>query len=186
MYSDNYRWEKREVAVDDIVLSGMGETLTDVIDSSEVGRSLRKFIEYIKNHADDPRFDELKPRAVLTDRQIILVREHEGVLKMLDGSHRLLSMVMNGATHVTAYVAVAKHSTLKPMTGDAIFLRLRCFWQSTNDESFKASIEQTVAGMVAETRDGESAVRSYWIAMGSNDEVKAAGRRILDQHKKPA
>lgn len=183
--SGMFDWQERTVAINDIELAGMGENLTAIIYSNEVQQSPRKLIEYIKNHPDDSRLSELQPRPIPDNRQIILLRQDGSKLKMLDGSHRFLSMVMNGAETVDAYVAVITNRDVKPMIGDTVFLRLRRLWQQTEDLVFRESIERTVAGMIAATRNGTRSVEMYWITMGPNDEVRAVGRRLLEASEQP-
>jgi hypothetical protein len=52
--SDRYRWKLSEVHIDEIVMTGMSELLTKIIYSDDVQQNVSKFIEYIKNHSDDP------------------------------------------------------------------------------------------------------------------------------------
>lgn len=179
--NDRYQWEIRKVAVDDILLGGMGQKLTELIYSDEVGRSPRKFIDYFNSHQDDKRLRELKPRPVSQNRQIILLRQHEGTLITLDGSHRFLSMIMNGASMVTAYIATLVDKDAKPMIGDATFLRLRELWRQTNDTEFKQAIEQTILGMIAASSDGVQAVQAHWISMAPDEQVKHIGQELLDK-----
>lgn len=182
--SNRFRWEERMVNIDDIMLTGMGEILTPVIYSDQVQQSPRKFVEYIQHHPDDEGFHELKPRNIPSNRKTIILREHDGKLLTLDGSHRFLSMIMNGETSVNAYVAVLADKNAKPMIGDTIFLRLRQLWQQTEDLAFKQSIERTVVGMIAATSNGVQSVEAYWIAMGPDDNIKATGKRLIEESKK--
>jgi hypothetical protein len=184
VYGGQFRWEKREVAVDDIQLGGMGEYLTDIIYSKEIGQNPRKFVEYVKRHPEDERLHQLKPSVVPKNRQTILLRETQGGLKMLDGSHRFLSMIMGGADRVRAYVAVPVGTDEKPMIGDAIFLRLRKLWQQTDDVAFQRSIVSTVEGMIRASSDGKQAVKAYWVSMAPNEAVKSVGRQILETVEK--
>lgn len=178
VYGGQFRWEERKVSVDDITLTGMGEHLTEIIYSEQVQRNPRTFVEYIATHRDDPKFDELKAAFVPENRRRLLLREQEGKITMLDGSHRFLSMVMQGIEEFTAYVAIPVESTEKPMIGETIFLRMRRLWQR-GDDDFKASIERTVISMVKETSDGKRAVEAYWVTMAPNEEVRAVGMEIL-------
>lgn len=178
VYGGQFRWEARTVRVDDITLTGMGEHLTEIIYSEHVQRNPRMFVEYIATHREDPRFDELKAAFVPGNRRTLLLREQGDKITMLDGSHRFLSMIMQGIEEFTAYVAVPLEFTDKPMIGETIFLRMRRLWQ-WGDAEFKASIEHTVVGMIKETRDGKRAVEAYWVTMAPNDEVRATGREIL-------
>lgn len=175
------RWEKREVSIDDIVLTGMGEDLTEIIYGDQVQRNPRKFVEYIKSHQDDERLTQISSRHVSENRKTMILREDDGKLKMLDGSHRFLSMVMNGATSVSAYIAILADKSAKPMIGDTIFLRLRKLWEQTQDPVFKSSIEQTVLGMLAETENGASSVEAYWVSMAPNEELRLVGQRLINK-----
>lgn len=181
--SGKYQWEERTINLDDITLTGMSEDLTDIIYSDEVQQCPLKFVEYIRRHSDDDRFSEIQTTMVPQNRQTLLLREDNGTLKMLDGSHRLISMIMNGIKSTNAYVAVANSNGARPMIGDAIFLRLRKLWEQTADPLFRASIEKTVIGMIKATRNGEQSVDSYWVRMAPNEEVRAVGRRLVDESK---
>lgn len=180
--SQQVRWEEKEIPVDDIILTGMGEALTGIIYGEQVQQNPRKLIEYINEHPDDPRFKELAPRDVPTNRQTILLRQEGEQLKLLDGSHRFLSMLMAGAMSVMAYVAVPVATGKKPNIGEATVLRLRRLWQQTDDEAFREAIERTTAGIIRETGDGERAVRAYWDVMAPNETVRAVGRRLIDDN----
>lgn len=175
-----YRWEKRVVSLEQIVLTGMGEALTDIIYSDEVRQSHLRFVDYIKNHSNDERLGELKPRIVPHDRQMLILREEQDRLEMLDGSHRLLSMVMNGVKSVEAYVAIAITEGPKPMIGDSVFLRLRILWQQTEDPLLKKAIENTVIGMIQVTSNGRQSVNAYWIKMAPTEGVRTIGRLLLE------
>lgn len=179
--NNQFKWEKREVPVDDIVLTAMGEELTDIIYSDRVQQSPRKFIDYIQSHQDDARLDQLQPKPISDDRKIIILREHNGKLKMLDGSHRFIAMVMNGVESVSCYVAVLRDGNAKPMIGDATFLRLRVLWDQADDPSFKASIEQTVLGMMSSTENGLVSVEAYWFDMAPNETVRVAGKKLMNE-----
>jgi hypothetical protein len=181
--SGKYRWEKRIVTPDEITLTGMGEHLTDIIYSDEVQKSPLKFVDYIKSHPGDDRFSELHPRTIPQSRQMVILREDEGVLKMLDGSHRLLSMVMNGVKGMNAYVAVVATDDAKPVIGDAIFLRLRKLWQQTEDPLFRDSIENTIVGMIKATSNGEQSVNAYWIKMAPNEKIRITGQLLIEKSK---
>lgn len=181
--SHKFRWEERVVNADDIILTGMNKALTEIIYSDQVQQSPRKFIEYIQNHPDDERFRQLKPRDIASNRKTILLREHDGSLQMLDGSHRFLSMLMNGETSVNAYVAVLADKDAKPMIGDTVFLRLRRLWQQTEDPLFKDAIERTIVGMIASTSNGAHSVKAYWVEMGPNEDVRAVGKRLIEESK---
>jgi hypothetical protein len=178
--SKQFQWEKREIPVDDIVLTAMGGELTDIIYSDQVQQSPRKFIDYIQSHQNDERLKQLGPRRIPDDRKTLMLREHEGKHKMLDGSHRFLSMIMNGADNVTCYVAVLINEEAKPMIGDATFLRLRGLWERTEDTEFKISIEQTVLGMMGSTENGLASVEAYWINMAPNERVRKVGERLIN------
>lgn len=177
--SDQYRWEMREVFIEDILLTGMGEPLTKIIYSPQVQQNPRKFVDYVKNNQNQESIKQLMMRPVPDNRQIILTRESDQTLKMLDGSHRLFSMIMAGETKVKTYVAVLVDESAKGMIGDATFLRLRRLWEKTNDIKFRSSIERTVVGMMSCSTDGVQAVKAYWISMAPNDTVKNAGEKIV-------
>ena len=181
--SGNYRWEERTVTLDEITLTGMGESLTEIIYGNEVQQEPIKFVEYIKNHSNDDRFRELQPKKVPQSRQTLILVEEKGILKMLDGSHRLLSMVMDGTKSINAYIAVVATDAAKPMVGDAIFLRLRKLWQQTEDPQFRDSIESTVVGMIKATSNGEQSVNAYWVEMAPNEKVRDAGQLLIDRSK---
>ena len=159
----------------------MSSEITKVIYSDEVQQNPRKFIDYIHSHPGDTRFEEIQPRHIPDNRRTLLLREKNGVIKMLDGSHRFLAMAMNGTTSFHAYVAVIADTDAKPEIGDTIFLRMRRLWQATKDPDFKKSIEKTVVGMIKETTNGAHSVQTYWVKAAPTQEVKAAGERMLEQ-----
>lgn len=175
-----YTWEEREVPIKDVTLTSMGEHISPIIYSDDVQCNPHKFAEYIKAHQGDPRLAELNADPVPSSRQTILLRENNGVLKMLDGSHRFMSMVMNGAVSVNAYVAKLTDPNAKVMLGDAIFLRLKKLWQQTEDPELKQAIERTVIGMVGVSRDGAQAVQNYWIKRAPDPATKASWSKLLN------
>ncbi len=177
--NDQCTWQERTVSIDDITLTGMSPEITKVIYSDDVQQNPRKLIEFIQGHPGDKRFDEIQLGNIPDNRRTLLLREKNGVLKMLDGSHRLLAMAMNGATSFNAYVATVADADAKPAIGDTIFLRMRRLWQATKNPDFRASIEKTVAGMVRETSNGAHSVQAYWINAAPTKGVKVAGERIL-------
>ena len=177
---DTYTWYKREVAVDDIVLLGMGEVLTPIIYSDEVRQSPRKFVEYIRRHPDEAAFNALRPQPVPANRQTVLLMEHEGRLSVLDGSHRFLSMVQQGAETVQAYVAIPTNPGARPMIGDTTFIRLRKLWERTDDPTFREAIEQTVLGMMKASSNGVRAVERYWTSPNQKEPVRAVGQKLLN------
>lgn len=177
--SGKYVWEEGAVNVRDITLTGMGEILTPIIYGDEVKQNPLKFVEYIQRHKDDDRFRELSVRPVPENRQILILRETDGILKTLDGSHRLLSMIMNGTEQVKAYVAIPSSSDTKPMIGDAIFIRLREQWRGTDDPQFKDAIERTVIGMMRSTSNGRDSVKAYWVTMAPNEQIRSKGLELL-------
>jgi len=181
--SDQFTWEERTVSIDDITLTGMSSEITKVIYSDEVQQNPHKFIEFVRNHADDKRFEEIQPRDIPDNRRTLILREKDGVIKMLDGSHRFLAMAMNGTTLFHAYVATITDADAKPAIGDTIFLRMRRLWQTTKDADFKNSIENTVVGMIKETSNGANSVRIYWVNAAPTEEVKTAGKHILERAK---
>jgi len=185
--SDKYLWQKATVNIDDILLTGMGESLTQIIYSEEIHQNPRLFCDYLKKQFDDSSanikniFEQMKPRPVPRERQLILLRsDKEGELKILDGSHRLISLIMDGASEVDAYIAVLAYKDAKSMLGDAIFLRLRRVWQESKSDAYRQSIEDVVAGLMSSSTDGKQAVQSYWVSMGPTAEVREAGMRLLD------
>lgn len=177
--SAQFTWQERTVSIDDITLTGMSPEITKVIYSDDVQQNPRKLIEFIRSHPGDRRFDEIQLGNIPDNRRTLLLREKNGVLKMLDGSHRFLSMAMGGITSFHAYVATVTDPDAKPAIGDTVFLRMRRLWQTTKNPDFKASIEKTVAGMVKETSNGAYSVQTYWIEAAPTKAVKAAGERIL-------
>lgn len=178
-----YHWEERIVTPEEITLTGMGEGLTEIIYSDGVQQNPLKFVDYVKSHSDDNRLRELQTKVVPRNRQMLILREDKGVLKMLDGSHRFLSMVMNGVKSMDAYVAIAVTDDAKPMVGDAIFLRLRKLWQQTEDPLLRDSIENTVVGMIKTTSNGEQSVNAYWVKMAPDEKVRVAGQLLIDKSK---
>jgi hypothetical protein len=186
--SDQYTWKERTVSIDDITLTGMSSSITKVIYSDEVQQNPHKLIEFISKHPGDERFDEIQLRDIPENRRTLLLREKDGTIKMLDGSHRFLAMAINGETSFHAYVATIAGTSAKQAIGDTVFLRMRRLWQTTNDPDFKTSIEKTVVGMIRETSNGAHSVQTYWIEVAPTQEVKAAGERLLKEvttHQQP-
>ncbi|MGI6612409.1 MAG: hypothetical protein ACOX0Z_02445 [Candidatus Nanosyncoccaceae bacterium] len=172
-------WEKREVDANKIRLTGMGEGLTEIIYNPKIDRNPKRLAELIQKNPTDTRFANFKTRDVPENRQTIILRRSGDEMWLLDGSHRLLSMLMRGKSRFTAFIVTPTKSNTKPFVGDAVFLRLREFWRNSTNTNFKESIEKTIAGMVSESDNGYNSVKRYWIDDAPNEEVVKAGKRIL-------
>lgn len=177
---DTYRWERRDVSVASITLTGMSGYLTGIIYGDEVQQNPHLFAEYIRRHLDDARLAELHTASPIPEnRQTIMLRESDGKIKMVDGSHRLMAMVMSGATAVPAYVGVIADPNAKPFVGDTVFLRLLELWRYADTPEYKHAIEQTVIGMIRSTVNGAESVQAYWVNMAPNEEIRMVGERLL-------
>ena len=144
-----YHWTEEEVPVSQVRMSGMGDdtAITDLIYSEEIQNDplklKRRLADYYQKHPDDPEKYDVKPGRRIKLPKVLLV-EYKGELRLLDGSHRFIEQLLNGAETVTAYVARSsrKPAVIRPMVGDGEFRILFRAYRNTDSPDEKAKIRE--------------------------------------------
>lgn len=184
-----YDWYAVNMPIGFIKMTGMTTAINHVMRKPEIGHNPVEFAKYMREYfaehpSDDPEgLNECRPRPVPQGQDIILLRERgngKGV-GMLDGSHRMLSLVSSGKTTLRAYYAKLNGKKHKPMIGDAAFLLLRKMYESTSNHSDRQAIIQVARLLVKRSINGKDSVRTYWMGGYGTPETEKAGMEILDK-----
>lgn len=184
-----FDWYRTDIPVERITMTGMSPPLNKLIQSERINRSPIKLRDYLHSYfqqhpsADDDleQLNECRPRPVTSGLDIIIVREdEEGVIKMADGSHRFLSLLMDDRPTVTAYYAKQNGKPHKHMMGDTIFLTMRRLYTHAQDETEKQAVLATTKALIRSSHDWRDAIQIYWIDYHTTDEVAATARQLLD------
>lgn len=182
--NDRFSWNEECWGVDNLTLTGINPTVNKVIYSKKVNRSPIAFRDFLlgyfaKHTMDDPRgLNQFRPdpRPIVHAR--ILLREEEGQILLLDGTNRLVKMVLQGAEKITAYIARETNPRGKMRIGDSTFMLLRHLYRRASKEEQPAILE-TVKILADEGVDGYEAVKSYWVEHVMNDDQKKVGEELL-------
>ena len=99
---------------------------------------------------------------------------------MLDGSNRLMNLVLNGAKEITAFVARETNPKGKMRVGDSTFYLLRILYERSDEEDRK-SILNTTKRLMQEASDGKTAVKVYWVDHAKDEDLKKIGEELLQK-----
>lgn len=186
---DGFDWYQTDIPVERIAMTGMSPPLNQLIQSDEISSDpikLRNYLHsYFQQHPredDDPeQLNECRPRPVTPGMDIIIVREDDkGIIKMADGSHRFLSLLVDDRPTVTAYYAKQNGQPHKHMMGDTIFLTMRRLYTHAQDEVEKQAILATTRALMRSSHDWREAIQTYWIDCHTTDETTTAAHKLLD------
>lgn len=143
--------------------------------------------EYFSAHPDprdDPKgYNEYRP----TDRPLtlkhVILRQRGDKILLLDGNHRLLRQVMEGATTVDCYIGrPIRDAEPKLRLQLNEIRRLRDLWRSATDEQVREAILTVVRHLMAISTNGAFAVELFWVMYGREPETQKAGRLLLGRH----
>jgi hypothetical protein len=184
-----YTWNEEVWHVKDLVLTGMDSKANKVIFSDEVNGDALKFKNYLLSYFEDA--DESDPEGLLSykpkNKKIIfnklIMTEEKGAIRMLDGSHRLTEMLLADIYEVTAYVghptSAFSEDTQKVRIGNSTFIMLSIMYKRGNPEERKAVLI-LVKQLVGYSIDGKEAVKKFWVDQQRDEEIVAAGMKILE------
>lgn len=154
---DNYTWKEEVWHVRDLILIGMDSKANKVISE--------------KVNGDAFKFNKL------------IMKEQDGKIQMLDGSHRLTEMLLANIEEVVAYVGhpITKKAEEKPISriGNSTFILLTIMFKQGNSEERK-SVVMLVKQLIRNSVDGRDAVQKYWVDVQRDEEIKEAGITILN------
>jgi hypothetical protein len=175
--------------VNDLVLTGMDSKANKVIFSKEVDGDAIKFKNYLLEYFAGA--DESDPEGLLSyrpsNREIVfeklLMKESDGMIHMLDGSHRLVEMLLAGVGEVTAYVGHPENKEAednpKYRIGNSTLIMLTIMYKRGTPEE-KEAVLTLVKQIINSSVDGRDAVQKYWVDRQRDDEIKDAGLSILN------
>ena len=99
---------------------------------------------------------------------------------MLDGTHRLMSLIAVGVTQVEAYYTRPNGRPSRPMIGDSTLVNLRHLYESAADDEQKNAVLTVVRQLLHTTSDAKSAMQGYWNEYAKNDDVRVAAKKLLE------
>ncbi len=186
---DNYTWKEEIWHVKDLILTGMDSKANKVIFSEQIKGDVLKFKEYLSNYFQKAGEDD--PEGLLSYRpskkeivfEKLIMKEQEGKIQMLDGSHRLTEMLLANIEEVTAYVGypLSKQAEEKPISriGNSTFILLTIMFKRGNPEEHKAVVT-LIQQLMRNSVDGRDAVQKYWVDVQRDEEIKKAGINLLN------
>jgi hypothetical protein len=186
----NYTWNEEVWHVKDLVMTGMDSNVNKIIFSEEIKGDAIKFRNYLlnyfeKNPSEDPEgLFSYKPKKVEIKLKKLLMKEQGGKVLMLDGSHRLVEMLLSSAENVTAYVGhpntkeAEEHP--KGLIGDSTFIMLTIMYKNGNQEERNA-VMTLLKELIQNSLDGKTATQKYWIDRMRDEEIKQAGMAVLQE-----
>lgn len=187
---DNYVWKEEAWNVKNLILTGMDSKTNKVIFSKEVNGDTLKFKNHLLNYfkitgEDDPEgLLSYRPSKKVIVFKKLIMKEQEGKIQMLDGSHRLIEMVLAGIEEVTAYVGhpSSKEAEEKPISrmGNSTFILLTIMFKKGSQEE-RAAVVTLLKQLIRNSVDGRAAVQKYWIDVQRDEEIKEAGIGILSE-----
>jgi len=187
---EGYIWNEEVWKVEDLLLTGMDSNVNKVIFSKEINGDAAKFkkylLKYFNNHkeTDPEKLFSYKPTKHEIKYTKLLATEKDNKIAMLDGSHRLTEMLLNGAEKVTIFVGhpapgISEESK-KTLVGNSIFILLTILYkQGTSEE--KRAVLTVVKELINTTLDGKEAAHKFWVERSRDEEIKTAGEALLKE-----
>lgn len=186
---DGYEWEEEQWDISKLILTGMDANVNKVIFSDEVQGDPIKFKNYLINYLQTNK--ELDPEGLFSYKPSgnpinfpkLIMKEKEGKILMLDGSHRLVEMLLNDEKTVHAFVghpvSTEKDSTRKVCIGSSTFILLTIAYKNgTNKE--KNAVLTVAKQLIKNSLNGLTEFQKYWIDRQRDPEIKKAGQELLD------
>ncbi|MFC1622008.1 hypothetical protein ACFL13_01305 [Patescibacteria group bacterium] len=185
---DSYTWNEEIWHVKDLILTGMDSRANKVIFSDKVNGDSLKFKNYLLNYFE--KADDSDPEGLLSYKpsgkkmvfEKLLMKEQDGKIHILDGSHRLTEMLLADKEEVVAYVGhpntreAEKHPIAR--VGSSIFILLTILFKKGNTGERKAVLT-VLKQLVNNSVDGSENAIKYWIDRQRDSEIKEAGESIL-------
>jgi hypothetical protein len=189
---EGYFWNEEIWNVEDLLFTGMDSNVNKVIFSKEINGDAVKFKNYLLNYFEtykdnDPeKLFSYKPTGKPMEYTKLIATEKEGKIAMLDGSHRLTEMLLNGIKEVNIFVG---HPTdeipekdKRYLVGSSTLILLTILYKQGNEEEKKAVLT-IVQELIDKTLDGKEATRKYWVERMKDDEIRNAGETLLKAPK---
>lgn len=186
--NSGYSWKEERWDVSQLTLTGMNLAINAVTFSPEIDRSPLKFRDYLKayfaDHSqDDPlKLEQLRPNSKPVDYSKILLREEEGKILLLDGSNRLINLMLSGDEEITGFVGRKNGKAETERIGDSTFILLKNLYVR-GDKKEKAAVLKVVRKLIDISSDGKDAVENYWIKHVRDEALRKVGRRLLRGQK---
>jgi len=126
----NIAWEKKELFLDDLYLTGIEPEYSDIV-ITICKRDPKLLREYIKNHPEShPLFEKLK-----LSNHPIMVRFEDEKNKVLDGMHRVVAAIYSGNTKITAFVATTNGTFLPQCEAHVVYDIIRSYERGINTDT---------------------------------------------------
>jgi hypothetical protein len=108
------------------------------------------------------------------------LRQRGDDILLLDGGHRFIRQVAEGAGEVISYYGrpASGYEKQLTVTGPEI-RRLRDMWRTADSEEVQEAILAVTRHVMRITRHGAWYVEAYWIMYGREPDTREAGRRLL-------
>ena len=181
--NESYIWSEEVWDINELRLTGMGNPRIDnILRSDSVNFRPFAFRDYLRSYFaqhpdDDPEnLNDLRP----TNREIqyptILLRQHKRQPALLDGSHRLVELMLRGETTITTFVGRGDNNA-RTRLGPSIFRTLRLAYEHSGNDAIIA----TVKDLIGQSTDGSKWVQIYWIDHVQDEKIRQQGRGLLGQ-----
>lgn len=181
-----YDWQEVELPLDAITLTGTRPHIDKIVYSEEIQQNPEKFARYLQAYFsehvqkdDDPLdLNEFRPRDEPIVHDTLIVRQTEdGLIKMVDGTHRLIARGMAGEGSFRCYCAVPNDEPALHHRGDSLFVTLRRAYLAMPEHQ-DAILEVTKA-LAKDSLDGIDAVKDYWVTHARTDDARQIGQALL-------
>jgi len=185
---ENYTWNMETWHVKDLILTGMDSKANKVIFSERINGDAIKFKKYLLHYFD--KAGEEDPEGLLSYKPSkkpipfdkLLMKEQNGKIHMLDGSHRLVEMLLADKNEVTAFVGhpdtEEAENRPKNKIGKSIFILLTILFKKGNEEE-RSAVLTVLKQLINNSTDGHANAVQYWIERQLDKEIKEAGIDIL-------
>ncbi len=185
---EGYVWKEEIWDINKLVLTGMDPNVNKVIFSDEINGDVTKFKNYLLNYfeqnvdSDPQNLFSFKPTRKPINFPKLIAKVRDGQLRMLDGSHRLIEMLLTDVREVHVYAGhpVTQDSDEKQKTkiGASTFILLTIAYKQGNELEKEAVITVTKQ-LMNKSIDGREIVQRYWVDSQRDTEIKEAGQLIL-------
>jgi len=178
----SFDWSEEIWKAEKIILTGIHPLADNVINSPEVNKNPVKFVAWLKARFDSNKIEswmeEFRPKSGSIIYPKLTLKASDDGAHIIDGSHRLISIIMKDDYYVAAYVARAVRKGMKRV-GDSTFLLLRYLFEKSNSMKEKEAIFTTTSKLINESSDGKQAIKTYWVERGSDEGTIQAGKKLL-------
>ncbi len=184
----NYVWNEEVWHIEDLMFTGMDSKTNKVIFSKEINGDVLKFKEYLLKYfknasTDDPEgLMSYKPSNTKIQFEKLIMKERGEKILMIDGSHRLVEMLLSDKDEVTAYVghpiSEKDNEQIIVRAGKSIFILLTILFKRGNKNE-KDAILTVMKQLINTSTDGYENAVQYWIERQRDEEIKSAGVEVL-------